>query len=95
MPFLRAFIVVIVCQCCAWVAAGPWPQSSADVDGTDRRTVSESAIPPARTEYLGRTIAQTMHYTGAPWLVRESREREEDCSTMLTQLKLNRRHGGV
>ncbi len=29
-----------------------------------------------------------MHYTGAPWLVRESREREEDCTTMIQQLRL-------
>ena len=29
-----------------------------------------------------------MHYTGAPWLVRESREREEECSTLLKALKL-------
>jgi ubiquinone/menaquinone biosynthesis C-methylase UbiE len=27
-----------------------------------------------------------MHYLGAPWLVRESREREEDCRTLLDQL---------
>ena len=32
--------------------------------------------------------AQTMHYLGAPWLVRESREREEDCSTMLKKLNI-------
>ena len=44
------------------------------------------AIPPALTEYKGRAIAQTMHYRGAPWLVRESREREEDCTTMLENL---------
>ena len=24
--------------------------------------------------YMGREIATTMHYTGAPWLVRESRQ---------------------
>ncbi len=45
-------------------------------------------IPPARTTYLGRRIAQTMHYAGAPWLIRESREREEDCSKMLKALKV-------
>ncbi|MEI6236488.1 MAG: class I SAM-dependent methyltransferase [Planctomycetota bacterium] len=39
--------------------------------------------PPALTHYMGREIAQTMHYTGAPWLVRESREREEECSTLM------------
>ena len=44
--------------------------------------------PPPRTHYLGRKIAITMHYTGAPWLVRESREREEDCSALLKALKL-------
>ena len=27
-----------------------------------------------------------MHYTGAPWLIRESRQREEDCERMLAQL---------
>src|SRR5947208_13264924 len=40
------------------------------------------------TEYKGREIAQTMHYLGAPWLTRESREREEDCKTLLAALKL-------
>jgi ubiquinone/menaquinone biosynthesis C-methylase UbiE len=43
-------------------------------------------IPPAEKFYLGREIAQTMHYTGAPWLVRESREREEECTTLLGAL---------
>jgi ubiquinone/menaquinone biosynthesis C-methylase UbiE len=43
-------------------------------------------IPPAQTHHFGREIAQTMHFTGAPWLVRESRQREEDCRTMLQAL---------
>jgi len=43
-------------------------------------------IPPAQTHHKGREIAQTMHFTGAPWLVRESRQREEDCRTMLQAL---------
>ncbi len=41
-----------------------------------------------RTHYMGREIAVTMHYTGAPWSVRESREREEECSTLLKALNL-------
>ena len=45
-------------------------------------------IPPAATHYMGREIAQTMHYTGAPWLVRESRQREEDCRLMLDALEI-------
>ncbi len=44
------------------------------------------AIPPAPPIHRGREIAQTMHYTGAPWLVRESRQREEDCRMMLEAL---------
>jgi ubiquinone/menaquinone biosynthesis C-methylase UbiE len=43
-------------------------------------------LPPALNEYMGRKIAQTMHYAGAPWLVRESRQREEDCQKMLAAL---------
>ena len=43
-------------------------------------------VPPALEIYKTRKIARTMHYTGAPWLVRESRQREEDCERMLTQL---------
>jgi len=45
-------------------------------------------IPPAATHHLGREIAQTMHFTGAPWLVRESRQREEDCRLLLEALDL-------
>jgi ubiquinone/menaquinone biosynthesis C-methylase UbiE len=47
-----------------------------------------ASIPPPLTVYKGREIAQTMHYLGAPWLTRESREREEDCRTLLAALKL-------
>jgi cyclopropane fatty-acyl-phospholipid synthase-like methyltransferase len=45
-------------------------------------------IPPAQKHYMGREIAQTMHYLGAPWLVRESREREEECATLLKSLNI-------
>lgn len=45
-------------------------------------------IPPPQTHYMGREIAQTMHYTGAPWLVRESRQREEDCRLLLEALQI-------
>jgi ubiquinone/menaquinone biosynthesis C-methylase UbiE len=44
------------------------------------------SVPPALTHYKGRQIAQTMHYRGAPWLIRDSREREERCSLMLANL---------
>lgn len=46
----------------------------------------EAEPPPPLTEYMGRTIAQTMHYSGAEWLIRNEREREERCSLMLANL---------
>jgi ubiquinone/menaquinone biosynthesis C-methylase UbiE len=42
--------------------------------------------PAPLTEYKGRLIAQTMHYSGAEWLIRDEREREERCSLMLAKL---------
>ena len=48
----------------------------------------DAKAPQAQTHYLGREIAQTMHYTGAPWLVRESRQREEDCRRLLRELRI-------
>lgn len=44
--------------------------------------------PPALTEYLGRTIAQTMHWSGGSWLIRNKREREEASSLMREKLDL-------
>ena len=49
---------------------------------------ADDQLPPALTHYKGREIAQTMHFEGAPWLTRESRDREEDCNRMLASLKL-------
>jgi precorrin-6B methylase 2 len=51
--------------------------------------VDRATPPPApATHHMGREIAQTMHYTGAPWLVRESRQREEDCRLLLEALDI-------
>ena len=46
------------------------------------------AIEKAPATYKGREIAVTMHYLGTPWLTRESREREEECSTILKELEV-------
>ena len=47
---------------------------------------AKEPIPRPRKKYKGREIAVTMHYLGAPWLVRESRQREEDCQMLLEAL---------
>jgi cyclopropane fatty-acyl-phospholipid synthase-like methyltransferase len=49
---------------------------------------ADEKIPPALTHYMGREIAQTMHFAGAPWLTRESREREEEPAKLIKALKL-------
>lgn len=48
----------------------------------------ESEIPPPLTEYKGRLIAPTMTYHGADWLIRESREKEEHCRTLINALHI-------
>ncbi len=52
----------------------------------DRSDPSRSGAPDGLQVYMGRTIAQTMHFTGAEWLIRDSREREERCSRMLANM---------
>lgn len=50
----------------------------------------DTPIPPAATHHMGREIAQAMHFAGADWLVRESRQREEDCRLLLEALDVRR-----
>jgi ubiquinone/menaquinone biosynthesis C-methylase UbiE len=47
---------------------------------------SAEQIPAPLTHYKNREIAQTMHFTGAPWLVRDEREREERATEMIKAL---------
>jgi ubiquinone/menaquinone biosynthesis C-methylase UbiE len=44
--------------------------------------------PSAPGQYMGREIATTMHYSGAEWLTREKRQREEDCRRLLQELRV-------
>ena len=47
---------------------------------------SRGESPATSGRYMGREIATTMHYSGADWLMRESRQREEDCRRLLVEL---------
>jgi len=62
------------------------PAAPEPSDGS--RVTEPVEIPPAPAEYMGRRIARTMHYTGAPWLMRESREREEGTKLLLDRLNV-------
>lgn len=50
--------------------------------------VCAEELPAPLDKYKGRVIAQTMSYHGAPWLIRESREEEENPSKLLAALQL-------
>jgi ubiquinone/menaquinone biosynthesis C-methylase UbiE len=61
------------------------PSSNVRCDPPAAAPAAEQAAD-APTHYMGREIATTMHYAGAPWLLRESRQREEDCKRLLQEL---------
>ncbi len=48
----------------------------------------DAAAPPPLTEYQGRVIARTMHWTGAEWLMRRVRDEEEGPAQMREQLHI-------
>ena len=73
MKLLPALIICL----CVLVAPSRLCSQDAPADGE---------IPPGLTIYKGRRIAQTMHYLGAPWLIRDNRENQERCSLMLANL---------
>ena len=52
------------------------------------RAQEATSAPSPVTEYLGRTVAQTMHWQGAGWLIRHKRDREESAIEMREQLRL-------
>ena len=65
----------------------PRPQDEPNAPPTQE---PPSYVPPPLSEYMGRTIAVTMSYHGAPWLIRNEREQEERCSLLLANLDLRR-----
>jgi ubiquinone/menaquinone biosynthesis C-methylase UbiE len=70
----------------ATIVAGSWRLAAEEPAAGARKVVSNQRIPRARKKYKGREIAVTMHYLGAPWLMRETRQRQEDCATLLQEL---------
>jgi ubiquinone/menaquinone biosynthesis C-methylase UbiE len=83
--------------CAAAALAGVWhlvaqeqPKTAPEFKAAEKPAPPAYLLPPEEppglTEYLGRQIAVTMHWQGAPWLQRETREKEEGASLMRTQL---------
>ena len=51
-------------------------------------STSVGAQESATNTYQGREIAQTMHWRGAEWLIRENRENEERVSELLREMRI-------
>ncbi len=79
-------VLFLFCVLAPWSALAQ-PADTASSKGATTDT-TRSAAPQPRTEYMGRRIAQTMHFNGAPWLIRKTREREENASRMRQELRL-------
>ena len=75
--FSAPFLLALIGYCDFAIGQSP-KEATAD------ETVSKRI--PARTMYLGRRISDTMGHQGAPWLIRETREIEENPSVVLEQL---------
>ncbi|HEY5312073.1 MAG TPA: methyltransferase domain-containing protein [Pirellulales bacterium] len=80
--------IVLLCVAALAVPAGRLAAADPGADAPASTRSRAAKLPRPLTRYQGREIAQTMHYTGAPWLVRESRQREEDCQLLLDALHL-------
>lgn len=87
---LTALLVLLVCNrpIHAQPAAIESAEQTAKDDDKAKDASETSEVPKAPLDYMGRRIARTMHYEGAPWLVRESRERQEECSKLLVALQV-------
>jgi ubiquinone/menaquinone biosynthesis C-methylase UbiE len=79
-------MAALACANCPPVATAQDPPPAQAGDEAKRER--EPRIPPAKKKYKGRQIADTMHYLGAAWLTRESRQREEDCAMLLEALDI-------
>ena len=59
----------------AWLLA---PAIGQDAPPKPRNPADPEALEAGRSEYMGRPVARTMHWSGAAWLLRETREKEEN-----------------
>jgi SAM-dependent methyltransferase len=66
-------------------------KSAADADAKKEDEDAEEEnrkAPPGLRFYMFREVAQTMHFSQAGWLMRQTRESEEHCSLVLSKMGL-------
>jgi len=84
----RSALALITGICLFLIAAAPNELIRPKSPTTKPAAPATRPLPPPLTHYMGREIAQTMHWAGAGWLTREEREKEEDCTTMVKNLNV-------
>ena len=89
--FVASSVVVLtravaICVFVSGVTSAARGQERAAVPDDTPNVQGQRQLPMPLEFYKGRRIAQTMHYAGAPWLIRDTRENEERCSIMLAAL---------
>ncbi len=82
----RIPLSLITAICLFLIAAAPNELIKPKSPTTRPASPATQPVPQPLTRYMGREIAQTMHWAGAGWLTREEREKEEDCTTMVKHL---------
>ena len=79
---LSCFRMILLCL--LFVLAGLGPQPSQAQQNSEAQ--GKQGVPPPPAFYQGRRIAQTMSFHGAPWLIRETRDGEENPRKLLKAL---------
>lgn len=64
------------------------PAEVAPAAAASERAEAVRPVEQARRTYMGRVVAEFMSYHGAPWLIRDERNREEATDRVLEQLDL-------
>ena len=75
MPLAPALLLALATPLLPQAGQAPTPAKAAP---TAHRPADPEDTPEGRATYLGREVAHTMHWTGAPWLLRATREDEEN-----------------
>jgi FkbM family methyltransferase len=91
MPHLRLGVATLVLAAVMFTGVGrpAWSQDTATKAVETKANAKAKRVrrdPPGT--YMGRRIAAVMSYEGADWLIRESREQEEQPEAMLDALKI-------
>ena len=92
MPRLRLGVVLLLVVGCVTGNAAVFAQEAPATQAPPKARAKAKTARRARRDrpgfYMGRRIAEVMSFAGADWLIRETREQEEQPEAMLNALKI-------